>query len=80
MIGRFIDGAMDLAWTIEYAVQDGRARVVSIKLLFPLTGLAATESGIDDRVFRVITIISPSIFTVSGLAVTVSVFGSAKFT
>ena len=43
MIGRFIKGAMDLTWTIEYAVQAGRALIIPFIWLLPLTGLAATE-------------------------------------
>ena len=80
MIGWFIGGAMDLTWTIEYAVQTGRARIVSFKWLFPLTGLGATESGIDGRVFGVIAIISMLVSVTSGLAVAISGFGSARFT
>ena len=71
---------MDLAWTIEYAVQTGRARLVSFKWLFPLTGLGATESGIDGRVFDVIAIILTLVSVALGLAVAISGFRSAKFT
>ena len=80
MIGWFIGGAVDLAWTIEYAVQTGRARIVSIKWLFLVTGLGATKSSINDRVFRVITVISMLVPTASGLAITVFGFRSARFT
>ena len=58
VVGWFIGGVMDLTWTIEYAVQTRRARIFSLKWLFPLTGLGATESGIDRRVFGVITVVS----------------------
>ena len=69
---------MDLAWSIEYAVQTRRARIVSFKWLFPLTGLGATESGIDSRVFGVITIIAMLVCVVPGLAVAVSGIWSAR--
>ena len=72
MIGWFIRGAVDLTWTIEYAVQTGRARIVSFKWLLPLTGLGATEPSIDGRVFGVIAIISMLESAASGFAVAVS--------
>ena len=68
---------MDSTWTIEYAVQTGRARIISLKWLLSLTGLKATESGIDRRVFGVITVISTLMSIASGLAVAVSGFRSA---
>ena len=71
---------MDLAWTIEYAVQTGRARIVSLKWLLPLTGLRATESSIDSRVFDVVAIVSTLVSAVSGLAIAISGFRSARFT
>ena len=40
--------------------------------LFPLTGLRATESGIDGRDFGIITIIATLVFVASGLAVAIS--------
>ena len=70
---------MDLTWTIEYAVQTGRARIVSFIWLLPLTGLRATESGIDRRVFGVITVVSTLMPIAPGLAVAVSSFRSARF-
>ena len=48
-------------------------------MAFPLTGVGATESDIDGRVFRVIAIISTLVSTASGLVVTVSGFRSARF-
>ena len=63
---------MDLAWSIEYAVQTGRARIVSFKWLFPLTRFGATESGIDGRVFGVIAIIVTLVSVALGLAVAIS--------
>ena len=71
---------MDLAWSIWYAVQTGWARIISLKCLLPLTGLRATESGVNRRVFGVITVVSTLMSIASGLAVVVSGFRSAKFT
>ena len=71
---------MDLSWTIEYAVQTGRARIVSFEWLFPLTGLIATESDIDYRLFGVVAIVSMLVSVASGLAVAISGFRSARFT
>ena len=67
---------MDLTWTIEYAVQTGRARIVSLKWLL----LRATKSSIERCVFGVVTIVSMLGFVASGLAVAVSSFRSARFT
>ena len=69
---------MDLTWTIEYAVQTRRARIVSLKWLLPLTGLGATESGIDSRV-GVVAIVLTLVSAASGLAVAVSGFKSARY-
>ena len=63
---------MNLAWTVEYAVQTGRARIVLLEWLFPQTGLRATESDIFCCVFGVITIIATLVFIASGLAVAIS--------
>ena len=79
-IGWFIRGAVDLTWTIEYAVQAGRSRIVPFVWLLPLTGLGATEFGIDGRVFGVIAIISTLVSVASELAVAISGFRSARFT
>ena len=40
VVGWFIGGAVNLTRMIEYAVQDGWARI------FPLTGFRATKSGL----------------------------------
>ena len=80
VVGCYIGGAMNLAWTVEYAVQTVRARIVFVEWLFPLTGLGATESGIDGRVFGVIAIISTLVYVASGLVVAISGFRSARFT
>ena len=72
MIGWCSWGAMNLAWTVEYAVQTGWARMVPFEWLFPLTVLRATESSIDGRVFSVIAIIGKLVFVALGLAVSIS--------
>ena len=63
---------MNLAWTVEYAVQTGRAWIVSFGCLFPLTGFRATESGIDCRVFGFIAIVAALVSVAMWLAVVVS--------
>ena len=70
---------MDLTWTIEYAVQAGRARIVSFIWLLPLIGLRATESDIDRRVPGVVTVALMLVSIASRLAVAVSGFRSARF-
>ena len=79
MIGWFVWGAMDLAWTIEYAVQAGWARIVSFIWLLPLAGLGTTESGIDRRVIGVVTVASTLVPVASGLAVAVFGLRGASF-
>ena len=70
---------MDLTWTIEYAVQAGRARIVSFIWLLPLTGLRATESGVDRCVLGVVAVASTLVSVASGLAIAISGFRSARF-
>ena len=72
-------GAGDLTWTIEYAVQTGRARIVSFKWLLPLAGLGATESGVDRRVIGIVTVTSTLVPIASGLAVAIFGFRGARF-
>ena len=72
MIGWFIRSAVGLTWTIEYAVQTRRARIVSHKWLLPLIRLRAPESGIDRRVFGVVAIVATLMSVVSWLAVAIS--------
>ena len=73
MIGWFVWGTMDLARTVEYAVQTGWARIVSFEQIFPLTGFRATESGIDCRVFGVIAVVAALVSIATWLAV--AIFG-----
>ena len=49
-------GAVYLAWAIEYAVQTGRARIVSLKWLLPLTGFRASESSINCRILSIVVV------------------------
>ena len=69
---------MDLTWTIEYAVQTGRARIVSFEWLLPLTGLSATEYGVDHCVLGSCIIVATLVFIVSWLAIVVPDFGGAR--
>ena len=71
VIGWFIGGAVNLARAVEYAVQTGRSRIVSLERLFPLTGLGAAESGIDCRIFGVVAIVLMLMSVAPWLAVTV---------
>ena len=71
---------MNLTWTVEYAVQTGRAWIVTLKWLLPLTGFRATESGIDSHVFGVVAIISTLVSIPSGLPVAIPGFRSSSFT
>ena len=80
MIGWFIRGAVDLTWTIEYAVQARLPRVVSFIWLLPLTGLGATESGVDCRVIGVVAIASAFVSAASELAVAIFDLWGAHFT
>ena len=79
MIGWFVWGAMDLARTVEYAVQAGWSQVVSFIWLLPLTRLGATESGVDRRVISIVTFVSTLVPVALGLAVAISGFGGARF-
>ena len=63
---------MNLAWTVENAVQARRPQTVSFIWLLLLTRLRATESGIACHVFGVITIFAMLVFVVSGLVVAIS--------
>ena len=71
---------MYLAWSIDYAVQTGRARIVPFKWLLPLTELRTAEFGVDRRVFGTVTIISTLLSIASGLVVAISGFRSVGFT
>ena len=68
-----------MARTIEYAVQVGWSLIVSFIWFLPLTGLGATEFGVDCRVIGIVTIVSTLVPVASGLAVAISGFRSARF-
>ena len=70
---------MDLARTIKYAVQAGWSLIVSFIWLFLLTGLGATESGVDCRVIGVVTIASAFVSAASEHAVAIFDLGGAHF-
>ena len=63
---------MNLAWTVEYAVQTGRTRIVIFEWPFLLTGLRVTKSSIDCRIFGVTTIFATLVFVASGFVVAIS--------
>ena len=69
---------MDLTWTIEYAVRAGWARIFSFMWLLPLIGLRGTKSGIDSRVFGIVTVVSTFVSVAPGLAVAISGVRSAR--
>ena len=70
---------MDLTWTIEYAVQAGRAWIVPFIWLLPLTRLRTTKSGVNRHVLVVLTVVSTLVSVASGLAVAISGFRGARF-
>ena len=80
MIGWFVWGAMYLAWTIEYAVQDGWSLIVSFVRFLPLAGLGATESSVECSVVGIITIASAFVSVTSELATAVFDLGGACLT
>ena len=71
MIGWFIRGAVDQTWTIEYAVQAGRAQIVPFEWLFPLTGFRASESGIDCRILTIVAVNAAFVFVATRPAISV---------
>ena len=71
---------MDLARTIEYAVQAGWSLIVSFVWLLPQIGLGTTESGIDCRVIGVVTITSAFVSATSDLSVAFFDLGGARVT
>ena len=47
---------MYLTGAVEYSVQIGRARSGSFEWLLPLTGLGASESGVDCRILLIVAV------------------------
>ena len=70
---------MYLAWAIKYAVQDAWARIVPTVWLLLLTGLGATESGMNGSVIGVITTASAFVSVALELAGAVFGLGGAYF-
>ena len=58
MIGLFVWGAMDLAWTIEYVIQAGWSLTIPFEGLLSLAGLGTAESGVNGGVIGVVVIAS----------------------
>ena len=71
---------MDLARPIEYSVQTRWTIFISFEWLLPLTGLRATESGVDRCVFGIFIVVSTLVFFASWIAVAISGFGGARVT
>ena len=78
MIGRLVQGTMDLARPIEYSVQTRWTILVAFEWLLPLTGFRATESGVDRRVFGILVIASTLVFVAPRLAEAIHGFGGAR--
>ena len=78
MISRLIGGAMNLARPIEYSVQTRWTISVSFEWLLPLTGLRATESGVDRRVLGTVVIASTLVLVASWPTIAVSGLGGAR--
>ena len=79
MIRRLAGGAVNLAWTIKYAVQAGWARIVLLERLFPLTGFRASESGVDCRILSVVAVNVAFVFVATRPAIAVLGIQTARF-
>ena len=71
MVGRLVGGAVNLAGSIEYSVQARWTVFISFEWPLPLTGLGATESGVDRRVFGILVDASALVFIASWLAIAI---------
>ena len=71
-------GAVYLARAIEYSVQIGRTRSSSFEWLFPLTGFAASESGIDCRILSIIAVNAVFVLVATRPAIAVLDIWTAK--
>ena len=78
MVGWLVRGTVYLTRAIEYTVQTGRAISVCLEWLLPLTGLGATESGVDHRVLGSFVIVSMLVLVASWLAIVVPGFRGAR--
>ena len=77
VVGWLVWGAMNLARSLQYAVQTGRSLIISFERIFPLTGLGSAESGIYCRVFSVVAIVPSLMSVASWLAVVIADIRSA---
>ena len=71
MVSWLFGGAVYLARAVEYSVQIGRTRSSYFEWLFPLTGLRASESGIDCRILSVIAVNAAFVFVSTRPAIAV---------
>ena len=62
---------MYLTGAVEYSVQMGRARSGSFEWLLPLTGLGASESGVDCHILIAVAVIVAFVFVSTRPAVVV---------
>ena len=62
---------MYLTGAVEYSVQIGRAQSGSFEWLLPLTGLGASESGVDCHILIAVAVIVAFVFVSSRPAVVV---------
>ena len=64
-------GSMYLTGAVEYSVQIGRARSGSFEWLLPLTGLGASESGVDCRILIAVAVNAAFVFVSTQTAIAV---------
>ena len=69
---------MNLARPIEYFVQISWTILISFEWLLPLSGLRATESGINRCVFSFFIVVSTLMFVASWPAIAIPSFGGAR--
>ena len=62
---------MYLTGAVEYSVQIGRARSGSFEWLLPLTGLGASESGVDCRILIAVAVNEVFVFVSTRSAIAV---------
>ena len=78
MIGLFVWGTMNLTWAVKYAIQDGWSLVVPFVGLLSLSGLGATESGVNGGVIGVVAIASAFVSIAPELASAILGLGGAR--
>ena len=62
---------MYLTGAVEYSVQIGRARSGSFEWLLPLTGLGASESGVDYHILIAVAVNAAFVFVLTRHAIAV---------